>query len=323
MPVIDMPVKELLQYQGRNEKPEDFDAYWDESIREMEVLGTEAEFIPAELQVRHAECYHVYFKGVGGSRVHGVYIKPKKVEKPLPAIIEFHGYGDSLRDFYSKMGWIAAGFCVAALDCRGQNGLSEDLGSVRGNTMDGLIIRGLEDDDPKKLHFRNVFLDTAQFARIIAARPEVDATRMGATGGSQGGGLTLACAALTPWLALAAPRMPFLSDYRRVWEMDLDVAAYHELRSYFRSFDPRHLREKEIFAKLGYIDVHNLAPRIKAKVRMYTGLIDTICPPSTQFAAYNHIQAPKDYVLYPDFAHETIPDQLDDIVQFMQQLQAE
>ncbi len=317
MPIVDMPLAELQQYRGVNEKPADFDAYWDEGLREMEALGTDAEFIPATFQVKHAECFHVYFTGVGGSRVHGIYIRPRRIEGALPAVLAFHGYSANVGDFQDKLGWVAAGFCYAGLDCRGQSGKSDDMTPVHGNTLHGHIVRGLDDPDPRRMYYRNAFLDTAHFARIIASLPEVDETRVGAMGGSQGGGLTVACAALTPWLNRAAVTYPFLTDYRRVWDMDLDVGAYAELREFFRFFDPRHLREKEIFTRLGYIDVHHLAPRIKARVRLYTGLIDPVCPPSTQFAVYNAITAPKDQQLYPDFGHEWLPGAADDTMQFM------
>ena len=128
---------------------------------------------------------------------------------------------------------------------------------------------------------------------------------------------TLACAALTPKLNRAAPRCPFLCDYRRVWEMDLDVDAYAELREYFRHSDPQHRREREIFEKLGYIDNQHLAHRIRAEVKMFTGLMDTICPPSSQFAAYNKIPGKKSVELYPDFFHEDYPEQFDISLEFM------
>ncbi len=137
--------------------------------------------------------------------------------------------------------------------------------------------------------------------------PEVDSDRVCATGASQGGGLTIACAALEPRIRRAFPVYPFLSDYRRVWEMDLARLAYEELAWYFRSFDPLHRREEEIFTKLGYIDVQHLASRIRAELRMAVGLMDEICPPSTQFAAYNRMSCPKDLAIYPDFAHEFLP----------------
>lgn len=306
MPIFDKPLAELKLYQGVNPKPDDFDAYWDASIAEMHTQGVTCELQKADFQTPHVHCWELYFTGVGGARIHAKLLTPIGKQK-CPAVLHFHGYTQSAGDWWDKLGLAASGFVVAALDCRGQGGESEDVGGVLGNTHHGQIIRGLDDPDPKKLLMRNIFLDTAQLARIVMALPEVDADRVGAYGGSQGGGLTLACAALEPGIKRLAPMYPFLCDYRRVWDMDLDVSAYAELREYFRRFDPRHKREDEIYTKLGYIDVQHLAPRIRGDVLMYTGLMDTVCPPSTQFAAYNKITAPKNMVIWPDFAHEHLP----------------
>lgn len=316
MPIVDMPLKELLTYQGLNERPDDVDAFWDEGVQEMEALGSGCELEHA-LSLQNAECYHLWFKGMGNARIHAIFVRPKSVQKPLPAVVRFHGYWGNCGSFFDLLPWVSAGMCAASLDCRGQSGLSEDSGHVVGNTLHGHIIRGLKEEDPRKLYYRNVFLDTAQLARIVMAMDCVDETRVGAYGGSQGGGLTLACASLTPTLNRAAAQYPFLSDYRRVWEMDLDVCAYSELRDYFRFFDPLHQHETEIFTRLGYIDLHHMTHRIRARVRMYTGLLDNVCPPSTQFAAFNQITAPKDYHIYPDFGHEELPKHADDVLAFM------
>jgi cephalosporin-C deacetylase len=99
--------------------------------------------------------------------------------------------------------------------------------------------------------------------------------------------------------------------------MDLAKGAYDELSAYFRLFDPRHQRETELFTALGYIDNQHLATRIRAKIQMYVGLMDTICPPSTQFAAYNKISTPKELVLYPDFGHEGLPGSGDSIYTYL------
>ena len=147
--------------------------------------------------------------------------------------------------------------------------------------------------------------------------PDVDENRVGAMGMSQGGGLTLACAALEPRIARAAPLFPFLTDYKRVWEIDLAKDAYAELKLWFQRFDPLHEREDEVFTKLGYIDVQHLSPRIQAEVLMGVGLMDTICPPSSQFAAYNKITSKKSLAVYPDYGHETIPGHADRVFQFM------
>jgi len=316
MPVFEMPLAELRTYQGRNPRPADFDQYWDTALAEMRSVEANVELRPAAFQVPFAECFDLYFTGVGGACIHAKYLLPKGPKAVHPAVVEFHGYSGSSGDWSHKLKWIAQGFSIAALDCRGQGGLSQDVGGVTGNTLRGHIIRGL-DDEPQNLLFRHIYLDCAQLAGIVMDMPEVDASRVGATGGSQGGGLTLACAALEPRIARAAPVLPFLCDYQRVWEMDLAVAAYEELKDYFRRFDPRHAREHEIFTKLGYIDNQHLAPRIKAKVLMIVGLMDTICPPSSQFAAYNKIAAEKEMLIYPDFGHEGLPGADDAIWEFM------
>jgi cephalosporin-C deacetylase len=319
MPLIDKPLAELRLYQGINPRPGDFDAYWDEALAEMEAVEPEVELRLAPFQTPFAECFDLFFTGVGGSRVHAKYLRPAGVTQPRPAVLQFHGYSGHSGDWLDKLGFVGLGFCVAALDCRGQGGASEDLGGVRGTTFKGQIIRGL-DDDPRKFLFRQIFLDTAQLGRIVGAFEEVDAERMGAVGGSQGGALTLACAALLPGLKRAAPCYPFLCDYQRVWEMDLAESAYEELKTYFRQFDPLHAREREIFTKLGYIDVQHLAPRIRAKVLMGCGLMDKICPPSSQFAAYNKIVSEKEVAIYPDFGHETLPGFNDRAFQFLSKL---
>lgn len=320
MPLLfDLSFEKLMTYQGKNPRPADFDQFWDRSLAEMRALEPKVELIPAAFTTSFADCFDLFFTGIGGARIHAKFLRPKKISRPAPAVLMFHGYSGNCGDWQSKLGYAAQGFVVAALDCRGQAGLSEDVGGVKGWTLRGHIIRGL-DGPPEKMLFRQIFLDTAQLAQIVMAMPEVDAKRVAATGGSQGGGLTLACAALEPRISRLAPVFPFLSDYLRVWEMDLDVAAYEELRDYFRKFDPLHQRKDEIFTKLGYIDVQHLAPRIRGEVLMGVGLMDTICPPSTQFAAYNKIPAPKSLAIYPDFGHEGLPGLDDRIFQFVSEI---
>ncbi len=314
-----MPMDQLLKYEGRNPRPADFDSYWAKALAEMRATDSKVELVPYPLKSRIADCFHLYFTGVGGARVHAKYLRPKESNGKHPAVLLFHGYSGNSGDWQEKLALVSQGYSVAALDCRGQGGLSEDAGGVKGNTLKGHIIRGL-DDCAEKLYYRQVYLDTAMLARVVMEMPEVDAERVGATGGSQGGGLTLACAALEPRIKRAAPVFPFLCDYRRVWEMDLDVAAYEELRSFFRMFDPLHEREDEMFERLGYIDNQHLANRIQAEVLMPVGLMDAVCPPSTQFAAYNKIASKKSLIVYPDFGHEGLPGCSDRIFDFMAEL---
>ncbi len=318
MPLVDMPLEKLKEYRGINPRPGDFDAYWDKSLAGMKALDPQLEMKEASFQTPFAECFETRFTGVGGDRIFAKVLRPRNpVDRKGPAVVIFHGYSGSSGEWSDKLGYVAAGFTVAALDCRGQGGRSEDLGGIHGTTLNGHIIRGIDDPNPENLLFRKIYLDCAQLTGLVMKMPGVDPQRVGIMGGSQGGGLTLACASLVPEVNRAAPVFPFLCDYRRVWEMDQAKDAYAELKSYFRLHDPCHKREDEIFTRLGYIDVQHLTPRIRCRVMMATGLMDTVCPPSTQFAAYNKITSPKEVVIYPDFGHEGLPGNNDRTMQFM------
>jgi cephalosporin-C deacetylase len=317
--LIDMPLEELKRYTGTTPRPRDFDDYWTRALEELRTTPSEVDMVPSSFSPPHARCDDLYFTGVGGARVHAKLVRPRAATSGAPAVIHFHGYSISSGDWFNYLGWAGAGFVTAALDCRGQGGSSQDVGGVIGNTLHGHIIRGL-DDHPDKLLFRSIFLDTVRLVRLVMDLDEVDSDRVGATGGSQGGGLALACASLEPRIKQCASVFPFLCDYQRVWELDLAKDAYQELTDYFRHFDPTHAREHEVFSRLGYIDVRNLAPRISARTLMLTGLMDTVCPPSTQFAAYNAISAPKEMVIYPDFEHEDLPGRDDRIFTFFREL---
>lgn len=319
MPLVDMPLEKLKEYQGKNPRPADFDEFWDASLAEMRAIDPRPEWKAVEIGSKIADLSELTFTSTKGAKIYAKFARPKKIEGKIPAVLHFHGLSGASTDWQTLIAYASQGFVIASMDCRGQGGYSEDVGGVAGTTYTTPFTRGL-DGDPSGLLCRDLFLDCAMLARIVMGLPEVDETRVGVFGGSQGGGLSLACAALVPEIKLCAPDFPYLCDYQRVWEMDLAKGAYEGLKYYFRSFDPTHAREKEIFTKLGYIDVQFLAPRIRAKVMMGTGLMDTTCPPSTQFAAYNKITSEKEVVIYPDFGHESLKGHKDLVFQFLSNL---
>lgn len=322
MSLIDMPLKELQKYKGTNPKPTDFDTYWDKSLAELDNQDLSYTLEKSEYISNGVECYHMYFTGVGGAKIHCKLLKPTNIKGRLPAVAMFHGYQGHCGDWFDKLPYAHNGMVVAAMDVRGQAGLSEDTLQTTSSTFRGHIVRGVDDEDPNNLAFRYIYLDTAQLVRILASMPFVDSTRIGATGFSQGGALTIACAALESSVKIVAVGYPFLCDYKRVWDMNLDNAndPYKELNLYFRLRDPLHQKAPQFWERLGYIDLQHLAPRIKAKTTFFTGLMDTVCPPSTQFAAYNKITAPKDMKIFPDFAHEALPGANDMVLNLMRQL---
>ena len=307
MPMIDMPLEQLRTYRGINPKPSDYDEYWDRALNELKETDPEVSITESEFQSPGAECFDLYFTGVKGGRIYAKLLKPEHINGTAPAVLMFHGYGASSGNWSQYLWLVANGFVVAALDCRGQGGKSEDLNPVSGTTLQRQIVRGMADSDPDNLYFRQVFLDTVALSHIVMDLDYVDETRVATMGGSQGGALSLVCAALEPRIAKIATAYPFLSDYKRVWEMDRATGSYGDLHAYLRNYDPLHENEEEFFTKLGYIDIRHIVHRIKGDVLMAVGLMDSVCLPSTSFAVYNHIEAKKDILIYPDYGHEILP----------------
>lgn len=77
---------------------------------------------------------------------------------------------------------------------------------------------------------------------------------------------------------------------------------------------------QEFFERLGYIDLQNHASAIRAQVFWQTGLMDTLCPPSAQFSAYNKLTGRKEMKLYPEYGHEQIPYTNDTVFSFLRKL---
>lgn len=318
MPLVDLDLAALKTYGGRNPKPLDFDAFWTSAMAEMSALGTGFELEQIE-SPKSVEWFHLHFHGVGGARIHAKYARPALLEQARPMVLQFHGYKMGSCDWVDSMRYVGLGCSFLAIDVRGQGGLSEDCGSNSFNSLDGHITRGLS-RGPENLLFRSIYLDCAQLAHIAFTLPNVDPGSVATIGGSQGGALSLVTAALEPRISKCVSEVPFLSDFKRIWEMDLARDAYSDMREYLRKYDPRHRDIDKFWNDLGYIDLQHFADRIRAEVLMGTGLMDTICPPSTQFAIYNKITSKKHMEVFPDFGHEALRGFNDQAFQFLAQM---
>jgi cephalosporin-C deacetylase len=154
--------------------------------------------------------------------------------------------------------------------------------------------------DPKHYYYRRVFTDAIRAIDAARSHSEVDASRIAVTGGSQGGGITIATAGLVPDVVAAMPDVPFLCHYRRATEI-VDSNPYKEIASYCHTHRDK---VETVFNTLSYFDGVNFAARAKAKTLFSVALMDQICPPSTVYAAYNHWAGEKDIRVYPYNDHE-------------------
>lgn len=306
MPGIEMSLEEMHNYMGATPCPEDFNCFWDEQLNKT--AGEMIDFSVSEAEIPHTgstKYYDIWFRGTNGGKMYAKYVKPESHEK-VPVILQFHGYPGASRGWFEQTSFAGIGTAVLAMDCSGQGGYSQDLRARCGSTASDHIIMGI-DGPEEDMYYVQTFLDTCLMVRIAQQLPGIDPDRIYVNGGSQGAGLGLVCAALNPGkVKKCATLYPFLSDYKRAYDLDYDTVVYTGLRYYNRWFNPDGSRTEEVFRKLGYIDVQNFVERITCPVLFGTGLMDTYCPPSSQFAVYHKIRAPKKHVIFPDYGHEEI-----------------
>jgi cephalosporin-C deacetylase len=297
MPSIDMSLEEMRRYKPSLYREADFDAFWRGTIAEAVRQPLNAELIPYNLPGASLQSYAMRFDGFKGGRMAGWYVRPRGNGK-FPGVCIYHGYSGRAPRPLDMMHLAAQGICVLSMDTRGQNGQSQDAAVYPEGHQMGWMTQGIR--DPQTYFYRFVYADAVRALELLARREEVDGERLAITGVSQGGGITLAVAALSERPVLALPDIPFLCDYRRAISI-AQGGPYPEIPAFLKTFPDL---QNVAMRTLGYCDNLNLAPWIKCRTVISNGLWDDICPPSTIFAVYHHITAEKQMELYPFHKHE-------------------
>ena len=194
MPSIDMPLEQMRQYKPSLYREADFEQFWETTVNEAVSQPLNAELIPYVLPVKGLQCYAVRFDGYRGGRIAGWYVRPTSRGK-FPGVCMYHGYSGRGPRPMDMIAYAAQGMCVLSMDCRGQNGQSQDVAVVDEGFQMGWMTKGIR--DPKQYYFRYVYADAVRALELLGRREEVDDKRIAVTGGSQGGALSLAAAALS------------------------------------------------------------------------------------------------------------------------------
>ncbi|MFI6422643.1 acetylxylan esterase [Streptomyces sp. NPDC050842] len=303
MSQFDLPIDQLRTYRSASVEPEDFDAFWAKTLDETRAHPLDARFERVATQLATVETYDVTFAGFDGQPVKGWFVLPAGTTEPLPVVVEFLGYGGGRGLPHTHLLWASAGFAHFVMDTRGQGS-----GWATGHTPDpvgsapaspGFMTRGIE--DPATYYYRRLFTDAVRAVEAARSHPLVDAGRTAVTGGSQGGGITLAVAGLVRDLVAVAPDVPFLCDFPRATTIT-DRAPYREIGTYLKAHRDRVQRARDTLA---YFDGVHFAARATAPALFSTALEDMTCPPSTVFAAFNaYAEEDKEIEVYDFNDHE-------------------
>ncbi len=292
-------------------EPADFDAYWKKGLEELATVPMEAEttLLP-ESCTSDVDVFHVSFRTIGSPgpvggapRIFGILCVPKAPGK-YPALLRVPGAG--VRRYTGQVELAAAGAITLEIGIHGipvtyPQPFYELLryGALRDYPLFLL-------DDPQNYYYRRVILGCVRAVDFLAKQPAYDGKTMVVQGGSQGGFLAVATAALAPRVNMIAVGYPAYSD----------VTGYlhgraggwpHVFRAEKDGAQSRHATPEKI-ATTRYYDTVNFARRVRVPSVFMLGYNDEVCPPTSMYAAYNTIAGPKKMILTLKTGHPPIPE---------------
>ncbi len=286
-----MPDRAIATFVDTTPRPVDFDRFWDQTRAELAGTPVDLQVEPEPLRSNEdVEAQAVRFTSLGGARIFAWLCLPRG-RSACPGLVLPPGYSGVPS---VPRGWAALGYAALQVSPRGHH---RSDGEVAPG-FPGYMTEGIE--DPLTYIYRGAYCDIWRAVDVVLDRPEVDRARVGITGGSQGGALSLIGAAGRPEIAAVAADVPFLTGIRDSLRLGSSY-PYAEIKDYVRR---RPESEASVLGTLDYIDTLNFADRIKVPTLLSAGLSDDVCPPETAYALYNRLGCPRDIRTYPYTGHE-------------------
>ncbi|HYQ68150.1 acetylxylan esterase [Actinophytocola sp.] len=273
-------------------RPADFDEFWAESVAACTALPLRPSFEYAPgLSTDTVAVYDVRYTSYQGVRVAAWYTTPRDGPAPYPGLVTIPGY---ISEPDVPRRWSELGYAALAVAPRGK---------LRSNAVfdpgyPGLLTHNIVDHHT--YGYRGFYLDVVRAVDVLAGRSEVDTSRIGLQGSSQGGGLGITTAALRPEaIACVSAGAPYLCGIMAATRLTRSY-PYEEITEYLR-VHPDHA--PLVAETVSYYDGINFAPKVRAPVMIYLGLEDDVCPPETGFAVHRALPGEHPLHTYPRCAH--------------------
>jgi cephalosporin-C deacetylase len=284
-------------------KESDFESFWKSTLDTYLPKNSTPVLVDFPTPMKHVDVKDVTIQGFNGDPIKGWFLASRAADTESPCIIMYDGYGGGRGLPHEWLFWVNVGYRVLVMDTRGQGGgfrLSDtpDGSYPRASQTPGFMTQGVLNKDD--YYYRRVFVDAGAFINAATQLPGVNPERIIVAGGSQGGGISLAAAALSDKLFAAMPDVPFLCNFKKATQM-VDTYPYHEISLYCRIH-----RDKvdQVFSTLSYFDCMNLVTMAKVPALISIGMHDPVCPPDTIFAMRNHYAGPVTTEIYEYNTHE-------------------
>ena len=283
----------LADYRSKVKRPADIADFWADVLAQTARIPLDAAVVPDPLRSSpQVEVYQVSYTSLDRVRIAGWYARPANPAGPLPGLLIVPGY--SMEPLIPKA-WAAQGYAAFSVAPRGK---------LRSNGQfnpgyPGLLTYGIVDRNTYA--YRGFYMDACRGVDFLLSRNEVDADRLGVTGHSQGGGLSVVVAALRQEIKAATAGAPFLCGFMDALELT-DAYPYQEIADYLRQHPES---RQQVTDTLAYFDGISLAPSVTCPIIVNIGLQDSTCPPETGYALFRALgSADKRLYDYDGYGHD-------------------
>ena len=283
----------------------DFVAFWDKAKKDLATVPLDARMtLLPERCTETVNVYHVNIQNYRvGARLYGILCVPKK-EGKYPALLRVPGAG--VRPYNGDVAMAEKGIITLEIGIHGVpvNMDPSVYNDLRTGALADYFTYNLDNRD--RYYYKRVYLGCVRANDFLFSLPQFDGVNLAVTGGSQGGALSIVTAALDPRVKFLAAFYPALSDLTGYlngraggWPhlFDKNNVTYHNI--------------KEKMETVPYYDVVSFARILKVPGLYSWGFNDETCPPTSMYASYNVITAPKELMLALETGHWTYPEQRD------------
>lgn len=277
-------------------QPADFNQFWEVAMLELKTIAPNFKVQKVDsLCTSKRDGFIVEMNSINNLTIRGYYFVPKQKGK-YPVLLNLPGYGygfENLDDFLV----VDEDVIELALCVRG-HGISDKI--VDDKTENPGFF-GDQICDKEKSAYRQIYMDCLRAVEFLVSREEVDTSKIGVLGSSQGGGLALMTAGLaSKHISACAYFDPFPTDLQNHIQIRklINVEIEGFLKFYKNSCD-----FETVIKNLNYIDTMHFSKMIKCPSLYITGLMDDDCPSRIGFSAYNTIKSQKRFKIFPNDSH--------------------
>ena len=292
------------QIQALDQEPADFDAFWQNQKDQLAA-------IPMDLSENflrespYSRTYNFSLAQIDGRRVYGYLVMPKG-QGPFPASLRLPPFGRGPNSALPDTEAAERANCIA---------LSISIHNTPINQEDTRAYEPNDLRDPEGVYYRYAILAAIRALDYLQTKTEWNGRDLMIYGDSQGGGLAMLVAGIDGRPNLLVQSVAALSQHHGILYDDPSGFPYFiETARALYSNDAAVM--PQVHNAVQYYDAVHAARRFKGVSMHFSNYLDDICPPSTNYAAFNAMPGSKINLHTFNRYHSNVPEYVNDLHDF-------